>query len=377
MTPSPMRAENQRVPSEIAASRTARPAMTSAIWTMPPAVPCRPAIRLTMSPASSGRDDADHARSRPPAAGRTSGRAGRAGRCRGSGARCPWAARVPVDRRSRAGTTAWRPSTSWDGPRPHRLLPVDRPTRGSGRPVPEAVWSATAVRNRRRAPAAAAPARPARRRPARRASLRTADRTSSAVARLASTGGGGQRARPGRRRRRPARRPGRRGWPARSRAPRRRCTARPVRQISSARAVADELDQVAGAGQVGDEAEGRLGQPQLRVVGEDPQVAGERELAAGADRVALHGGDGDDPGRAQPAEARLVLADAVARPRRPGAPPRSPRPPAHAGLGAEQAAVEARRRRSGPRRARRPRGRRRPATHRSARASTRWPASGR
>jgi hypothetical protein len=54
MTPSPIRAENQRVPREIPASTMASPAMISAISMMPPAVPCRPAIRLTMSPASSG-----------------------------------------------------------------------------------------------------------------------------------------------------------------------------------------------------------------------------------------------------------------------------------------------------------------------------------
>ena len=54
MTPSPMREENHRVLSEIAASRTARPAMTSAMRTMPAAVPSSPAMRLMMSPASSG-----------------------------------------------------------------------------------------------------------------------------------------------------------------------------------------------------------------------------------------------------------------------------------------------------------------------------------
>ena len=75
--------------------------------------------------------------------------------------------------------------------------------------------------------------------------------------------------------------------------------------------VADQLDEVARAGQVGHEAERRLGQPQLGVVGEHPQVAGERELRAGADGVPLHGGDRDDPRRAQPPEAGLVAADAL------------------------------------------------------------------
>src|ERR671917_1569516 len=54
MTPSPIRAEYQRVPREMAASTTARPAMNRAIRTMSPAVPSRLAMRLTMSPASSG-----------------------------------------------------------------------------------------------------------------------------------------------------------------------------------------------------------------------------------------------------------------------------------------------------------------------------------
>ena len=54
MTPSPIRELYQRWASELPASTTASPAMTSAICTMSPAVPSRPAIRLTMLPASSG-----------------------------------------------------------------------------------------------------------------------------------------------------------------------------------------------------------------------------------------------------------------------------------------------------------------------------------
>ena len=54
MTPSPIRAENHRVASEIPASTTASAAMSSAMRTMSPAVPSRPAIRLTIRPASSG-----------------------------------------------------------------------------------------------------------------------------------------------------------------------------------------------------------------------------------------------------------------------------------------------------------------------------------
>ena len=44
---------------------------------------------------------------------------------------------------------------------------------------------------------------------------------------------------------------------------------------------------------------------ELGVVGEDPQVAGERKLEPGTDRVALNGRDGDDVGTAQPQETLL------------------------------------------------------------------------
>ena len=46
--------------------------------------------------------------------------------------------------------------------------------------------------------------------------------------------------------------------------------------------------------EVGHQAERGLGQPELRVVGQHAQVAGERQLAPGADRVPLHGRDRDD-----------------------------------------------------------------------------------
>ena len=55
--------------------------------------------------------------------------------------------------------------------------------------------------------------------------------------------------------------------------------------------VADQLDQALGAAEVGHQAEGHLGHGELGVLGEHPQVAGEGELEAGADGVALHGGD--------------------------------------------------------------------------------------
>ncbi len=54
MTPSPIRAEYQRVASEMPASTTARPAMSSAMRTTSLAVPSRLAMWLTIRPASSG-----------------------------------------------------------------------------------------------------------------------------------------------------------------------------------------------------------------------------------------------------------------------------------------------------------------------------------
>src|SRR3712207_7423041 len=62
---------------------------------------------------------------------------------------------------------------------------------------------------------------------------------------------------------------------------------------------------------LGHQAEGGLGQPQVGVLGEHAQVAGEGELRAGADGVALHRGDRHDPRRAQPAEPGLVAAEAL------------------------------------------------------------------
>ena len=112
------------------------------------------------------------------------------------------------------------------------------------------------------------------------------------------------------------RRPRRRGRPT---APRE--VARPIRTASSAAddpgggadlerpGVADVLDQRLGAGEVGHQAERRLLHGELRVVGHHPQVAGQRELEAGADGVAADRGDRDEARVAQPGEAALVLVD--------------------------------------------------------------------
>ena len=53
--------------------------------------------------------------------------------------------------------------------------------------------------------------------------------------------------------------------------------------------VPDRVDQRPGAPEVRDDAAARLGHAQLRVVGQHPQVAGQRELEAAADAVALDG----------------------------------------------------------------------------------------
>ena len=60
----------------------------------------------------------------------------------------------------------------------------------------------------------------------------------------------------------------------------------------------------------GTRPEGRLAHREPGVVGHDPQVAGQRELEAGADGVPLHRGDADDDGPgATSGEARLVGRD--------------------------------------------------------------------
>ena len=311
MTPSPMRAEYQRVASEMPASTTASPAMNSAIRTMPPAVPSRLGDPVD---DVAGQQRGDHADQRGPddqQQEERSARGGRGGRCRGSGGPCPSAARAP----STDGIAPERPHRGHGGHRMAHVHTASFPSTGQhrGRPGCSAqrqCLTGSAASDKLVQPLA--PGRPARRRPAPR----------------------------GRCGRRSAPAPPSPGWPppaARCSAATRSATvasssaagttalASPIARASAASdgaagqadlqrpRVADQLDERAGAGQVGHQPERRLGQPQLRVVGEDPQVAGERELRAGADRVPLHGRDRDDPRRAQPAEAGLVAADPLLR----------------------------------------------------------------
>src|SRR5438094_68674 len=65
------------------------------------------------------------------------------------------------------------------------------------------------------------------------------------------------------------------------------------------------------AAEIGHQTELGLGHRELRVLGRDADVARERELEAGADGVALHGGDADELRTAQPAEAGLVAGDEI------------------------------------------------------------------
>ena len=73
--------------------------------------------------------------------------------------------------------------------------------------------------------------------------------------------------------------------------------------------VADQLDQPLGTAEVGHQAQADLGHGELRVLGRDPEVAGQRELEAGADRVALHQRDADQARTGEDAERLLVAGD--------------------------------------------------------------------
>ena len=333
-----MRAENQRVPSEIAGVEHGEAGDDQGDADDAAACRRRRAIRLMMSPASSGvitpitrRADDQREEERqvtPVGPGDAEDPAHRALGQRAAGDR-----RVAAERPHRrhgghgmthvhrlllsgCGTTVPRPANAARG----RAVPGGTRSAPPTSSCSRSTWAARSAASwsRRRCGRRSAPAPPSPGWP----------RTGGAAAR-----------RPGRRRRRRARRPGRRGWPARSLRLGR--PHRPAGQADLQRpGVADQLDQRAGAGQVGHQAQRGLGQPQLGVVGEDPQVAGERELAAGADRVPLHGGDRDD--------ARASAASG-SRPGTRGCGPRPP--PACAGrgrpgrrrprLGAEQAAVQA------------------------------------
>jgi len=69
------------------------------------------------------------------------------------------------------------------------------------------------------------------------------------------------------------------------------------------------VDERVGAAEVGDDAQARLGHAELHVVGDDAQVAGQRELEPGPDRVALHRGHREPRGIAQPREPALEGGD--------------------------------------------------------------------
>ena len=271
MTPSPMRAEYQRVASEIAGVQHREPGDEQRD---PDDVAGRAVEARDAVDDVAGQQRGDHADQRGPdheRPGRRSARAGRGGRCRGSAAPCPSAAPAPSPT-DPAGTTASRPWRSWDGPRPHRLLPVDRPT-----PMGPGCSGRQCVSALRQVPAAAAPGRPARRRPAPRSRCgrRSAPAPPSpgwpppagAVSAATQVGHGGVEVG---RRDDDVRQPDRLGLGRLHRAPGQADLHGPR--------VADQLHERARAGQVGHQAERRLGQPQLRVVGEDPQVAGQGEL---------------------------------------------------------------------------------------------------
>ena len=71
----------------------------------------------------------------------------------------------------------------------------------------------------------------------------------------------------------------------------------------------DDVDQRLGPGQVGHQAQRRFLHAQLGVLGEHPQITGQRELEPGPDRVPAHGGHRHDARVAQPGEASLDRGD--------------------------------------------------------------------
>ena len=99
--------------------------------------------------------------------------------------------------------------------------------------------------------------------------------------------------------------------------------ASPIRTASSAEHVtagradlqgpliADQLEQPGGAAQVRHQPVTDLGHPELGVVGDHDQVAGQRQLEPGADRMTGDGGDRDEPRIGQPAESALETGDGL------------------------------------------------------------------
>ena len=148
------------------------------------------------------------------------------------------------------------------------LLARGRPDRGSGAPAPRARPRSCSGEDRAAAPASSALISTT----ASRGAASSAATRSAVAASSSSTRHDHALARPIR---------------SASAAP----TRRPVSADLQRPGVADQLDQSLGAGQVRHQPERHLGHGELRVVGQHPQVTGERELEPGADRVALHGGD--------------------------------------------------------------------------------------
>ena len=146
--------------------------------------------------------------------------------------------------------------------------------------------------------------------------------------------GGGQGARPGLRRWRRGRRRGRSVSASPIATASSAATIRAVAQISSALGVANALDQRLCSRQVGHQPERGLLHAEQHVVGHHPQVAAERQLEAGADRVAVDRGHRHEARVAQEGEAALVgrrWCRPSPRRRARAAPPRSRRPRGPAG----------------------------------------------
>lgn len=73
-------------------------------------------------------------------------------------------------------------------------------------------------------------------------------------------------------------------------------------------ALPDEPRQTDGAAVSGDDSELDFRQPELRVLAREPDVAGERELQAAAEREAVHGSDHRLRHLLEEAERVLALA---------------------------------------------------------------------
>ena len=213
--------------------------------------------------------------------------------------RSPLAPSPPHDRRGSCSSNRRRRLTTR---RAVGLLLQPRAARASPRPRSSRAWaSRSALRwvARCRVDRAAAAA----------ASARAPRPAGAARIAPARSRGGGVQLRPA------VRRPG----PARCRTASSARTAPPGRADLQGPGVADQAHQRRRAGQVGHQAEAGLAHGERDVVGHHPQVARQRQLEPGADRVALHGAD--DDGRHLATRRRSRAGSR----RSPSAGPRSPR----------------------------------------------------